>query len=110
MLKKIKIFTNDNVFFWLNFMLLIFISYFSSYVGLVLMTTGVGYIKVLVLFLITSSIVYGIQMLLIILLNYKLSKKYIIFFLGNTISFYILYIIFYKWLIIIFDDFLKINS
>ena len=110
MIKKLNHFINDNTYFWLNFIVIVIVSYFSSYIGLVVMTTGIGYIKVLILFLIISSLIYCIQLLLIIMLKFDLAKKYIIFFLGNTISFYLLYIIFYKWLITTFNNFLKINS
>ena len=110
MIKKLNHFINDKAYFWLNFTLIVIISYFSSYIGLVVMTTGIGYIKVLILFLIISSLIYCIQLLLIIMFKFDLTKKYIIFFLGNTISFYLLYIIFYKWLITTFNNFLKINS
>ena len=110
MIKKLNNFINDSAYFWLNFALIVIVSYFSSYVGLVVMTTGIGYIKVLILFITIASLVYSTQFLLIVIFKFDVTKKYIIFFLGNTISFYLLYITFYNWLITIIDNFLKINS
>ena len=110
MIKKLNNFINDSAYFWLNFALIVIVSYFSSYIGLVVMTTGIGYIKVLLLFLTITALIYSVQFLLIMIFKFDIRKKYIIFFIGNTISFYLLYIMFYNWLITIFDSFLKINS